>query len=149
MADGAVMTVWIFFGSEEGGAGTGAGGGTDAVARGATAGGGAAGERRFERKICLTVASRHSGNQLLSLAPDAYGHAAASPPSRSRMPAGTGAAAEASSGGGYAVAVASERSAADADAVFRSLQAKFRSCAAPISVPRGSITAPRLAPSCQ
>jgi hypothetical protein len=41
------------------------------------------------------------------------------------MPAGTGAAAEASSGGGYAVAVASERSAADADAVFRSLQAKF------------------------
>ena len=37
------MTVWIFFGSEEGGAGTGAGGGTDAVAGGATAGGGAAG----------------------------------------------------------------------------------------------------------
>ena len=31
----------------------------------------------------------------------------------------------ASSGGGYEVAVASERSAADADAVFRSLQAKF------------------------
>jgi hypothetical protein len=41
------------------------------------------------------------------------------------MTAGTGTAAEASSGGGYAVAVASERSAADADAVFRSLQAKF------------------------
>ena len=41
------------------------------------------------------------------------------------MPAGTGTAAEASSGGGYAVAVASERSAADAEAVFRSLQAKF------------------------
>ena len=41
------------------------------------------------------------------------------------MPAGAGTAAEASSGGGYAVAVASERSAADADAVFRSLQAKF------------------------
>jgi hypothetical protein len=41
------------------------------------------------------------------------------------MPAGTGATAEASSGGGYEVAVASERSAADADAVFRSLQAKF------------------------
>jgi hypothetical protein len=61
----------------------------------------------------------------LSLAPDAHGHSAASPPSRSRMPAGTGTAAEASSGGGYAVAVASERSAADADAVFRSLQAKF------------------------
>ena len=37
------MTVWIFFGSEEGGAGTGAGGGTDAIAGGATAGGGAAG----------------------------------------------------------------------------------------------------------
>jgi hypothetical protein len=61
----------------------------------------------------------------LSLAPDAQGHSAASPPSRSPMPAGTGTAAEASSGGGYAVAVASERSAADADAVFRSLQAKF------------------------
>ena len=61
----------------------------------------------------------------LSLAPDAHGHSAASPPSRSRMPAGTGTAAEASSGGDYAVAVASERSAADADAVFRSLQAKF------------------------
>jgi hypothetical protein len=41
------------------------------------------------------------------------------------MPAGTATAAEASSGGGYAVAVASERSAADADAVFRGLQAKF------------------------
>ena len=41
------------------------------------------------------------------------------------MPAGTGTAAEASSGGGYAVAVASEHSAADAEAVFRSLQAKF------------------------
>ena len=38
-----MMTVWIFFGSEEGGARTGAGGGTDAVAGGATAGGGAAG----------------------------------------------------------------------------------------------------------
>ena len=61
----------------------------------------------------------------LSLAPDAHGHSAASPPSRSRMPAGTGTAVEASSGGGYAVAVASERSAADAEAVFRSLQAKF------------------------
>ena len=65
------------------------------------------------------------GNQPLSLAPDVHGHSAASPPSRSRMPAGTGTAAEASSGGGYAVAVASERSAADAEAVFRSLQAKF------------------------
>jgi hypothetical protein len=41
------------------------------------------------------------------------------------MPAGTGTTAEASSGGGYEVAVASERSAADADAVFRSMQAKF------------------------
>ena len=61
----------------------------------------------------------------LSLAPDAHGHSAASPAPRSRMPAGTAAAAEVSSGGGYAVAVASERSAADADAVFRSLQAKF------------------------
>jgi SAM domain (Sterile alpha motif)/SPOR domain len=58
----------------------------------------------------------------LSLTPDAHGHSAAQPPPRSRMPA---TAAEASSGGGYAVAVASERSAADADAVFRSLQAKF------------------------
>ena len=36
-----------------------------------------------------------------------------------------GTAAEASSGGAYLVAVASERSAADAEAVFRSLQAKF------------------------
>jgi hypothetical protein len=61
----------------------------------------------------------------LSLAPDAHDHSAASPPPRSHMPAGTATAAEASSGGGYAVAVASERSAADADAVFRSLQAKF------------------------
>jgi hypothetical protein len=61
----------------------------------------------------------------LSLAPDAHGHSAASPPSRSRTHAGTGSAAEPSSGGGYAVAVTSERSAADADAVFRSLQAKF------------------------
>ena len=41
------------------------------------------------------------------------------------MPVGTGTAAEASSGGGYAVRVASERSAADAHAVFRTLQAKF------------------------
>ena len=65
------------------------------------------------------------GNQLLSLAPDAHGHAAASPPSRSPMPVGTGTAAEASSSGGYAVQVASERSAADAHAVFRTLQAKF------------------------
>jgi SAM domain (Sterile alpha motif)/SPOR domain len=58
----------------------------------------------------------------LSLTPDAHGYSAAQPPPRSRMPA---TAAEASSGGGYGVAVASERSAADADAVFRSLQAKF------------------------
>jgi len=61
----------------------------------------------------------------LSLAPDPHVHSAASPPSRPRMPAGTGTAAEVSSGGGYVVAVASERSVADADAVFRSLQAKF------------------------
>jgi sporulation related protein len=58
----------------------------------------------------------------LSLTPDAHGHSAAQPPPRSRIPAGV---VEASSGGGYAVAVASERSASDADAVFRSLQAKF------------------------
>jgi hypothetical protein len=61
----------------------------------------------------------------LSLAPDTHDHSAAAAPSRSRMPAGTGPAAEASSGGSYAVAVASERSVADAEAVFRSLQAKF------------------------
>ena len=61
----------------------------------------------------------------LSLAPDAHGHLAASPPSRSRMPTGSGTATETSSGSGYAVEVASERSAADVDAVFRSLQAKF------------------------
>jgi hypothetical protein len=65
------------------------------------------------------------GNQPLPLAPDAHGHAAVSPPSRSPMPVGTGTAAEAFSGGGYAVQVASERSAADAHAVFRTLQAKF------------------------
>ena len=47
------------------------------------------------------------------------------PPSRSRMPTGSGTATETSSGSGYAVEVASERSAADVDAVFRSLQAKF------------------------
>jgi hypothetical protein len=41
------------------------------------------------------------------------------------MPAGAATAAEVSASGGYAVAVASERSAADADAAFRSLQAKF------------------------
>jgi hypothetical protein len=40
-------------------------------------------------------------------------------------PVGTGTAAEASSGRGYAVQVASEPSAADAHAVFRTLQAKF------------------------
>ena len=61
----------------------------------------------------------------LSLAPDAHGHLTASPPSRSRMPTGSGTATETSSGSGYAVEVASERSAADVDAVFRSLQAKF------------------------
>ena len=61
----------------------------------------------------------------LSLAPGAHDHSAASSPSRSRMPEGTGTTAEASSGGGYEVAVASERSAADADGVVRSLQAKF------------------------
>jgi hypothetical protein len=72
-----------------------------------------------------TAAAAPPVGRPLSLAPDAHGHSAASPPSRSRMPAGTGTAAEASSGGGYAAAVASERSAADADAVFRSLQAKF------------------------
>jgi cell division septation protein DedD len=65
------------------------------------------------------------GNQPLPLAPDAHGHAAVSPPSRSPMPVGRGTAAEAFSGGGYAVQVASERSAADAHAVFRTLQAKF------------------------
>jgi hypothetical protein len=70
-----------------------------------------------------SAAAPSVGNQPLSLAPDGHGHSAAS--SRSREPAATGIAAEASSGGGYAIAVASERSAADADAVFRSLQAKF------------------------
>jgi hypothetical protein len=89
------------------------------------------------------------GNQPLPLAPDAHGHAAASPPSRSPMPVGTGIAAEAFSGGGYAVQVASERSAADATRSFgrsrpsspTSLAGTSRSCAAPISVPRGSTTA--------
>jgi SPOR domain len=72
-----------------------------------------------------TAAAARPVGRPLSLAPDAHGHSAALPPSRSRMPAGTGTAAEASSGVGYAVAVASERSAADAEAVYRSLQAKF------------------------
>jgi hypothetical protein len=98
------------------------------------------------------------GNQFLSVAPDAHGHSAASPPSRSRMPAGAGTAAEASSGGGYAVAVASPNAPRPMPTrsfeVCRpnsptSLAGANRSCAAPISVPRGSITAPRLAPSCQ
>jgi hypothetical protein len=61
----------------------------------------------------------------LSLAPDAHVRSAASPPSRPHTPAGAGTAAEVSAAGGYVVAVASERSVADADAVFRSLQAKF------------------------
>jgi hypothetical protein len=72
-----------------------------------------------------TAAAARPVGRPLSLAPDAHGHSAALPPSRSRMPAGTGTAAEASSGVAYAVAVASERSAADAEAVYRSLQAKF------------------------
>jgi hypothetical protein len=71
------------------------------------------------------AAARVVGNQPLSLVPDAQDHAAASPRSRSGVPVNTRIAAEASPGGGYAVAVASERSAADAEAVFRSLQAKF------------------------
>src|SRR5262249_28540304 len=62
-----------------------------------------------------------------SLVPDTRGHAAAEPSVRSRMPASTHSAETASSGGGYAVQVASERSAADAHAVYRTLQAKFPS----------------------
>ena len=61
----------------------------------------------------------------LSLAPDAHDHSAGSSPRRSRTPAGTEIDGKARSGGGYEVAVASERNAADADAVFRSLQVKF------------------------
>jgi len=61
----------------------------------------------------------------LSIAPDAHDHSAGSSPSRSRTPAGKEINGKASSGGGYEVAVASERSAADADTVFRSLQVKF------------------------
>jgi SPOR domain len=60
----------------------------------------------------------------LSLAPEDV-RSAASPPSGPRMPAGAGTTAEVPAGGGYVVAVASERSLADADAVFRSLQAKY------------------------
>lgn len=60
-------------------------------------------------------------DQPLSLAPGAQDHAAASP-SPSPLPAGTGTAPERSF---YAVQLASERSAADAHAVFRKLQAKF------------------------
>ena len=51
--------------------------------------------------------------------------AAPSPSSRSPMQAGRGTAMEASSGGAYAVQLTSERSAAEAHASFRALQAKF------------------------
>jgi hypothetical protein len=69
------------------------------------------------------AAAPPTASRPLSLVPDVQGHIAASPPSRSRVPAD--AKAEASFGGDYAVQVASERSAADADAAFRTLQAKF------------------------
>ena len=51
--------------------------------------------------------------------------AAPSPSSRSPMHEGRGTAVEASSGGAYAVQLTSERSAAEAHASFRALQAKF------------------------
>jgi hypothetical protein len=66
-------------------------------------------------------------NQPVSPVPDTQGRAAAAPPDRSRTAANTQSAETASSGGGYAVQVASERSAADAHAVLRMLQAKFPS----------------------
>jgi cell division septation protein DedD len=56
---------------------------------------------------------------------DAQGDAALSPSSRSPMRARSGTAVEVSSGGAYAVQVASKRSAAEAHASFRTLQAKF------------------------
>jgi hypothetical protein len=56
---------------------------------------------------------------------DAQRKAAPSPSSRSPMQAGSGPVAEVSSGGTYAVQVTSERSAAEADASFRGLRAKF------------------------
>jgi hypothetical protein len=78
----------------------------------------------FSEIVAVVIGRARNG--LVHVHPRAvHPHSATSPPSRSRMPAGTGTAAEVSSDGGYAVAVASERSAADADAVFRSLQAKF------------------------
>jgi hypothetical protein len=57
--------------------------------------------------------------------PDAQGDAAPPPLRHSRMQAGRGAAGGASSGGGYAVQVSSARSAAQAQASFRALRAKF------------------------
>jgi hypothetical protein len=86
----------------------------------------------------------------LSLAPDAHGHLAATPPSRSRMPTGSGTATETSSGSGYAVEVAPNAAPPMSTRSFEvskpssptSLAGANRSCAAPFSVPRGSITAP-------
>jgi len=57
--------------------------------------------------------------------PDAQGDAASPPPPHSRMQAARGAAGGTSSGGGYAVQVTSARSAAQAQASFRALRAKF------------------------
>ena len=73
----------------------------------------------------LTAATPATGNQPLSLVPDAQGRAGALPPGRSHVPVDASSGTAASSGEGYAVQVASERSAADAEMIFRSLQAKF------------------------
>ena len=71
-----------------------------------------------------TEAAHSMGNQPLSLLPDERRHPAASAPSQARISA-TRSPGEGAPGRAYAVQVASERSAADASAIFRSLQAKF------------------------
>src|SRR5581483_201515 len=60
------------------------------------------------------------GNAPLSLSPDEQGEAAPPPARSAPAPSGGG-------GGGYAVQVSSQRSEAEAQAAFRSLQAKYPS----------------------
>jgi hypothetical protein len=76
------------------------------------------------------AAPSHNANAPLSLSPNAVSAPAARPTPRTRtasVPPPTRAAAPAAGGGHYAVQVSSQRSEADAEAAFRSLQAKFPS----------------------
>jgi hypothetical protein len=98
-------TLVVFYGPEEGAGATKAAAPTSTESQAAPGMPQGGNIRRAETRGDVTVVSK--------------------PPSRSRMPTGSGTARETSSGSGYAVEVASERSAADVDAVFRSLQAKF------------------------